>query len=128
MMMQDSLDFAWENAFYELVGLDVEKGVRKWTDKEAIRDMRMIHSRTNMNDKTKETPAVKKNSGGRATSAPVKCCALYQRRTCEHGRDHPPFSHGCMYCHRLTRMLYRHPESDCYRKASDESKNGVKRE
>ena len=84
MMMQDSMDFAWENArsFYEIVGLDEEKGVRKWTDKEEIRDTRMIHSRTNMNDKTKETPVVKKNSGGRATFAPVKCCALYQRRAC----------------------------------------------
>ena len=130
MLMQDSMDFAWENArsFYELVGIDVEKGVRKWTDADGIRDMRLLHSRTHLTDKPKEVPVIKKNNGGRATSAATKCCALYQRHSCEHNRDHPPFSHGCVYCQRVTGMFFRHPEADCYRKAHEESKNGVKRE
>ena len=128
MLMQDTMDYAWENAraFYQLVGVDVEMGVRKWTDSKQIMDMRLLHSRTTMGEKKEVN--TKKGNTGRATSAPVKCCALYQRRTCEHGRDHPPFTHACLYCFRATGLTCRHPENDCYRKANDESKNGEKRE
>ena len=43
MLMQDTVDFAWENAraFYKMLGVDVETGVRQWTDEEQISKMRL---------------------------------------------------------------------------------------
>ena len=125
MMMLDSIDFPWENArsFYQLVGIDVETGDREWTDTEEIRDLRMMHSRVAAKEKTDKTP-----SGGRQKSSTVRCCALYQKKNCEHNRDHMPFTHVCAYCYRVTGMSCRHPEDECFRKVAEEAKNGQKRE
>ena len=121
MLMQDSMDFAWENArgFYGLLGVDVESGVKEWTDTEAIRDMRMLHSRIVLPEK-KETKEVKKGGAQRNNRQNLRCCALYQKKACEQGRDHPPFTHACSYCTQVTGMSYRHPEVDCFRKSIDE--------
>ena len=129
MLMEDSVDFAWENAraFYQMIGIEVEKGVRKWTDTEYIEKKRLIHSRTNIIEK-KEAKDNKKAGPARGYAASVRCCALFQRHGCEHNRDHPPFTHGCTYCHKCTGVVYRHAEEDCYRKANEASKNDKKRE
>ena len=129
MLMQDTIDFKWENAraFYEMLGVDVESGVREWTDADQIMNMRLIHSRANLTDK-KEEKETKKPGFGKMNGATVRCCALYQKRTCEHTRDHHPFTHGCTYCQRVAGLVCRHPEEECYRKANNESKNAQKRE
>ena len=66
MLLQDTVDFDWENArnFYLMVGLYVEAGVRRWTDMEAIRQQRIIHSRTVYQEK-KESKESKKGNGGK---------------------------------------------------------------
>ena len=129
MLLQDTVDFDWENArnFYQMVGLDVEAGVRRWTDMEAIRQQRIIHSRTVYPEK-KESKESKKGNGGKNTARDLRCCALYQKRACEQNRDHQPFTHACSYCAKATGMAYRHPEEDCFRKTLEESKNSAKRE
>ena len=129
MFLQDTVDFAWENAlnFYRMIALDVEAGVRRWDDMEAISRLRLVHARTVYPEK-KENKDVKKANGQKATAQNLRCCALYQRRACEHNRDHMPFSHACSYCAKATGMAYRHPEEDCFRKTLDESKNSKKRE
>ena len=129
MLMQDTVDFAWENAlnFYKMIGLDVEAGVRRWDDTEAISRLRLVHSRTVYPEK-KDNKEAKKPTGQKTTPQNLRCCALYQRRACEHNRDHMPFSHACSYCAKSTGMAYRHPEEDCFRKTLDDSKNSKKRE
>ena len=130
MLMQDSMDYAWGNArtFYQQLGLDVEKGVRQWSDREGVRDLRFLHSRTG-NPTKKEPPRdAKKPNNAKAASNNTKCCALYQLKTCEHNRDHAPFAHACAYCSRVTGVHYKHPEADCFRKSLNEAKNGPKRE
>ena len=129
MLMQDATDFSWDNArnFYQMIGVEVEEGTRKWTDAAGIMDMRLIHSRTNRAEK-KEGKDSKKNNGGKSVPQNLRCCALYQRRACEQARDHPPFTHACAFCARSTGMAYRHPEEDCFRKTLEESKNLKKRE
>ena len=129
MLLQDTVDFAWENAlnFYQMIGLDVEAGVRKWEDIEVIRQLRLVHSRTVYPEK-KENKEAKKPGNQKTTTQNLRCCALYQRRACEQNRDHPPFSHACSYCAKSTGMAYRHPEEDCFRKTLDDSKNSKKGE
>ena len=128
MCMQDAMDFSWENAraFYRLVGVDVESGVRGWTDTDGIRDLRMLHSRI-VYPEAKENKEIKKGQSNKVP-ANSKCCALYQKKACEQHRDHHPFTHACAFCARITGMLYRHPEEDCFRKSIDEAKNSKKRE
>ena len=129
MLMQDAMDFSWEGvrAFYQMIGVDVETGDRRWTDSDDIRDLRMMHSRVTPLEK-KDTRDGKKAGGGRQNPSVVRCCALYQKRACELNRDHMPFSHVCAYCHKATGMMCRHAEDECFRKIADDSKNGQKRE
>ena len=129
MLMQDAMDFSWANArgFYGLLGVDVESGTKSWNDTDTVRDMRMIHSRAVFPAKI-ENKDTKKAVNGRNNNQNLKCCALYQKKACEQGRDHPPFSHACSYCARTTGVSYRHPEEDCFRKSIDEAKNLKKRE
>ena len=129
MLMQDTMDFAWENArnFYKMIGVDVESGARRWEDTEIIRDMRLLHSRTVYPEK-REPKENKKANPTKSTPQNLRCCAPYQRKTCEQNRDHPPFTHACSYCAKATGVAYRHPEDDCFRKSIDESKNSAKRE
>ena len=103
MLLQDTVDFAWENArnFYRMVGLDVEAGIRRWTDTDAIKDRRIIHSRIVYPEK-KEVKEGKKGIAGKTTSQNLRCCALYQKRACEQNRDHQPFTHACSYCAKAT--------------------------
>ena len=129
MLMQDAMDFSWANArgFYGLLGVDVEGGSKKWDDMEMVRDMRMMHSRAVFPPKA-ESKEGKKAFGGKNNQQNLRCCALYQKKACEQGRDHPPFSHACSYCAKTTGIAYRHPEEDCFRKSIDEAKNSKKRE
>ena len=129
MMMEDSMDYAWESArsFFELFSIDVEQGTKSWANDKQIMDMRMLHSRTIFPDK-KEVKEGKKATNDKTAPPNTRYCALYQIKNCGNGRDHPPFVHACAYCGRITGTLYRHPESDCFRKAADQAKNGQPRE
>ena len=53
MVLQDSMDFSWSNAlsFYQMIGLDVEKGYMKWEDADTIRDMRISFFRATYTEK-----------------------------------------------------------------------------
>ena len=123
-LMQDTVDFSWHNArgFYEMVGLAVEKGTLKWSETDIIHQKRMAYSRTVFPDapKPKDPPKTQ----NRVAPPNTRCCAAFQKRSCEHQRDHPPYSHVCAYCHKTANMAFRHPESDCYKRMSDETKNG----
>ena len=127
-IMQDTMEFSWQSArrFYEQVGRNIEMGMLEWTDEPAIERLRMQYARTVF-------PAVKETKDYNKTplvQAPpnTKCCVPYQQRSCEQERDHHPFVHACAYCHRTKTVICRHPESDCYRKMNDNSKNGKQRE
>ena len=126
-IMQDTIDFSWENArnFYEFVGLDVEQGAMKWTDEEVVREMRMTYSRTVFPPRRdgKETAGAPRPALQQAPSG-MKCCAPFQRKECEVAKGHSPFTHACAYCHRVKSALCRHAEQDCYRKTTDQAKNG----
>ena len=128
-IMQDTMDYSWSNAmgFYKIIGQEVELGTLKWDDSDAIREYRMQYSRALFPEKKQES---KDNSKPTPRQAPqgMKCCAAYQKHTCEQQRDHQPYTHACAYCFRSCSALCRHPENDCYRKLSDEAKNGQKRE
>ena len=123
-LMQDSMEFSWANArgFYEHIGLDVEYGIMQWADEQVIHEKRMTYARTifpaRKDVKEQQKPAL--------LPAPpnTKCCAPYQRKACEHDRDHHPFVHACAYCHRTKTAICRHPEEECYRKTNDATKNG----
>ena len=67
MMMQDAMDYSWSNAlsFYQLLGVDVESGMKRWDDVEVVRDMRMMHSRSVFPAKQQATET-KKNNGGKS--------------------------------------------------------------
>ena len=104
MLMEDSMNFSWSNArgFYYMLGQDVEQGVRKWEDRGAIQEMQLLQSRAVFPD-NKEAPSnVKKATPAKTPGTSNRCCALYQQKTCEHNRDHPPFAHACVYCLRVT--------------------------
>ena len=124
MIMQDTVDFSWANArgFYEMLGRAVEKGTLKWSDTDIIYQKRMTYSRTVFPDtpKPKETP----KTTNRVAAPNTRPCAAFQKRSCEHQRDHTPFSHICAYCHKSANMAFRHSESECYKRMSDETKNG----
>ena len=129
-MMQDSVEFSWETSrnFYEVVGNEIEKGVMRWTDEEAIREKRMTYARTIF--PMVKAPEVRDNQRPPLQTAPagMKCCAPFQKHECESTRDHQSFTHACAYCFKAKNALCRHPEADCFRKNSDASKNGRPRE
>ena len=126
-LMQDSMEFSWTNAlnFYEMAGIEVEKGRLRWSDRDRLHEMRMTYSRAVF-------PMVREPREPRKTQlqtapANMKCCVPFQHHTCEHERDHAPFTHGCAYCFKARNALCRHPEDDCKRKQAD-AKNGRPRE
>ena len=129
MLMQDTVDFAWQNAlnFYEMVGVDVEMGYMTWQDKEIIQQMRMTYSRTHYPEKKEQQKETPKNQPHSAPAG-MRCCAAFQTRSCEQNRDHHPFTHACSYCHKTSTILARHSEEDCFKKIAQESKNGRKTE
>ena len=126
-LMQDAMDYNWANArgFYEELGLEVEKGGIDWGDTERIWNMRMLLSRAVFPDRKDSAENNKQQNKG---AAGLRCCALYQKRNCEHFRDHHPFTHACAFCARTVNMLCRHPEEDCVRKQTGEAKNSKGRE
>ena len=130
MLMEDSMDYTWSNArgFYYMLGLDVEQGTRSWSDRAAIQEMRLLQSRAVFPESKEAPSSVKKTTPTKPNSTSTKCCALYQQKTCEHNRDHPPFAHACAFCARITGNFYKHPEQECFRKSLEETKNGKKRE
>ena len=130
MVMQDSMDYSWSNAraFYEMVGIAVEKKELQWGDSDAIREMRMTYSRAVFPDKQDNKDSKEGPKQLRQAPPAMKCCVAFQRKTCEQNKDHTPFTHACSYCHRVCGALCRHAEDDCMRKMTDESKNGKKRE
>ena len=127
-LMQDATDFGWDNArdFYEMLGVDVERGQLRWEDANTIHMLRMTYCRTVFPEKR----TGKEGQKGQSRAAPpgTRCCASYQRKTCDQQRDHPPFTHACSYCLRTCSAVFRHPEDECLRKASDETKNAKGRE
>ena len=128
MIMVDAINFSWPNAlgFYETLGIAVEKQELVWADKEAVRDQRLIYPRT----ATAEKKEVKEGAGQAPKNRPAlsRCCAPFQNNACQQNRDHPPFMHACAYCFKTVAGVFRHPESSCGRKMSDEAKNGQRRE
>ena len=126
MVVQDEIEFSWANAraFYQMVGIDVEKGHMKWEDSDKIRDMRLTYSRQAYPQKKEQ----KETAQSKAAPAGMKCCAPFQTRSCEHARDHQPFTHACSYCHKNSTTLARHSENECFKKMAAEAKNGKKRE
>ena len=129
MVMQDTVDYSWNNGreFYEKLGIEVEKGALEWTDEDKIQRYRMNYSRAVFPEK-KEAKEGTGKPQQRQAPAGMKCCAAFQRHTCDLNRDHHPYSHACNYCFKSTGLMCRHPEDDCIRKTSDESKNAKKRE
>ena len=126
-LMQDSMEFSWSNAlmFYQMAGVEVEKGKLQWSDEARIHEMRMTYARTVFPEgkPPKETPKPQLQ----LAPANMKCCGPFQRRECEQDRDHTPFTHACAYCFKAKAALCRHSEEDCKRKIAD-SKNGKPRE
>ena len=127
-LMQDATDFGWDNArdFYEMLGIDVERGQLRWEESNTIHTLRMTYCRTIFPDKKPS----KEGQKGPTRAAPpgTRCRASYQRKACDQQRDHPPFTHACSYCLRTCSTLYRHAEDECYRKINDEAKNAKGRE
>ena len=127
-VMQDTINYSWTNAlgFYENLGIAVEMGEMAWSDKEAIRDKRLAYPRTGGPEKkeTKEITAAAPKPKPQLS----RCCAPYQNNTCQQQRDHPPFMHACAYCFKTVAAVYKHTESTCARKTSDEAKNDQRRE
>ena len=122
-MKQDTMEFSWSNVrnFHDLVALDVEGGVLQWDNTDRIREMRMTYALTIFPDGKPAIEPAKQPTRNPPTN--VKCCAPYQKRECEHPRDHPPFTHACAYCHRTHNTVCRHTEKDCFKKMAEESKN-----
>ena len=126
-LMQDSMEFSWNNSllFYEMAGIAVEKGELQWTNEARLHELRMTYARAVFpaNKETTETPRPQLQPAPQN----MRCCVPFQHRTCEHERDHPPFTHGCAYCFKARNALCRHSEDDCKRKTID-TKNGKARE
>ena len=127
-LMQDATDFGWDNArkFYEMLGVDVERGLLRWDDMIAIESMRLTYCRTVVPEKKDS----KEGQKGQTRTAPpgTRCCASFQRNACDQRRDHHPFTHACSYCFRTCTAVFRHAEDDCIRKVNDEAKNAQGRE
>ena len=129
-LMKDTIELSWPNAraFYERVGIDVEKGILEWGDIDKIRDMRLDNARASLSQRreAKEGPPARPP----LTPAPpnMRCCMPYQKRECPQDRDHPPYTHACTYCARARNAMCRHPEDECMRKANDIPKNAKPRE
>ena len=104
ILMQDAMDYSWGNAlgFYESIGLEVEHGMLKWNNNARITDLPMTYSRAVFpeNKEAKETKEVKEGARPTPKQAPpgMRCCAAFQKRSCEQPRDHQPFTHACSYC------------------------------
>ena len=128
-IMQDAMDFSWPGArtLYESVGVDVEMGMLEWTDEVIIDKMRADFARTFVAPK-KEVRELQQKPPLQPAPPGMKCCLPYQRHACEHNKDHASFVHACAYCQKSKSVLCRHPENDCYRKISDQAKNGKQRE
>ena len=128
-LMLDTMDFTWNNAlnFYQIAGIEVEQGTTKWEDAERIRELHMTYSRTVFPAKRESKETQPQKSTPQSAPAGMKACVAYQKSTCEHDKDHPPFTHACAYCHRTKSLLCRHSETACFRKSND-SKNGTVRE
>ena len=127
-LMQDSMEFSWSNAlmFYQMAGVQVEKGQLQWSDEARIHEMRMQYARTVFPEALRQ-PKEPVKPQLQAAPANMKCCISFQRKECEQDRDHTPFTHACAYCFKAKAALCRHSEEDCKRKMTD-SKNGKPRE
>ena len=128
-MMRDTMDLSWASgrSFYEMTGLEMEKGGLDWTDKETIRDLRFQYARTVIPAKSEAKENQSQRPAPQSAPADMKPCPAYQKGTCEHDKDHSPLTHACSYCHRTKALLCRHAESSCFRKIND-AKNVKPRE
>ena len=117
-VMEDTIDFGWENAkgFYNMVGQDIEQNKLDWNDKQALLQMRLTHSRTVL-------PPAQSKPNKPVGSARAKCCAAFQRGTCDQEGNHGPYKHACDYCYRTKNMFFPHPEPECKSKQFAPSKN-----
>ena len=128
-MMQDTMDFSWANVlnFYQMAGLEVEYGTIEWSDSDVIREIRSTYARTVFPVKKENKEQQQQRPAPQTAPSNMKTCVAFQKATCEHDKDHPPYTHACAYCHKTKSLICRHNESDCYRKIND-SKNGRQRE
>ena len=128
-MMQDTMDFSWANVlnFYEMAGLKVEYGTTEWNDSDTIRELRSNYARTVFLVKKENKEQQQQRPAPQAAPSNMKTCVAFQKATCEHDRDHAPYTNACAYCHKAKSLMCRHNENDCYRKIND-SKNGKLRE
>ena len=128
MIMRHTIQFSWESAraLYQELGVEVEKDRMLWSDSDKIRDIRFDHSHNKPAERKETQDATRPPL--KIAPAGTKACTAYQTRTCEHLRDHPPYTHTCAYCLKTCNALCRHNESDCIRRVTDAAKNGKKRE
>ena len=128
VVMQHSVEYSWENAraFFQDIGIGVEKDRMGWSDEAKIMNLRFTHSRNRGPERRENSESAKPPL--KIAAPGTKACAAYQSHTCEQQRDHAPFTHSCSYCLRVCNALCRHAEADCIRRVADAAKNGQKRE
>ena len=121
-LLEDTVDFGWQNVkgYYKSLGLEVERGKLRWSDKAAIQkrrftQCRVIKSVQKPNSEKKQTRQVPLNS---------QCCAMFNSNACTHKGDHAPYIHSCTYCFNNKNVVNRHKEQDCFFKMRELSKNG----
>ena len=117
-VMEDTIDFSWENArtYYNMVAQDIEQNRLQWSDRQGISRHRMSYSRVVL---PQQQPQTQKS----AAPAKAKCCAPFQKGTCDKGSDHAGFKHACEFCYRTKASLFPHPEEQCRSKKFATSKN-----
>ena len=76
--MQLAITYSWENAraWYEEMGIEVEKGMLEWNDDYCIREMRFNHSRPITHERKDTQDAGRPPL--RLAPAGTKACAAYQ--------------------------------------------------
>ena len=118
-VLEDSIDFGWENArnYYLMIGQEIEQSRITWSDRQRMLQLRMTYSRIVL-------PPVSANNPKATNATRAKCCAPYQHGECDKEGDHAQFKHACDFCYRVKSKLFPHAERDCRSKKYDSSKNG----
>ena len=123
-VLEDAVEFSWPNVrnFFWIVGNQVENDRLAWSETVKIEKMRAKYSQKHELEVKPHKPDTQQTP--QAPAERLRYCGPYQRGQCTERGDHAGLKHMCAHCFRVKSMPYPHPEAECRRKATEQSKNG----
>ena len=126
-LMRDTGDYTWESVknFHAVLLNQFEMKRIKWTDVEAIQELRRTYAHRSTPSHTSKPSAKSDRSDTLAKSTTVRgpvYCLQFQSGECKSQGDHASsrgtVKHICSFCLKETGCMFAHAELDCRRKTT----------